>query len=198
MKRKVILQGLELEDYLEAERIAAELEAKREALLERSRRMMQEDAESDSDSDADGSDTEVAAPTQDSKMDGTGARRRFGGFTGGAGAWDEFLDPLSLQGSSGQSFDVYVEGAYSKRVGGEGREAMGRFRMFPVVERKRRVDVYGEAIDVEGWLRRGVEDQSFKPVIAPVAVVKRVREEDEEVQVSIVAEDDCVDTDVEG
>jgi cleavage and polyadenylation specificity factor subunit 2 len=75
---------------------------------------------------------------------------------------------------------------------------MGRFRMFPVVERKRRVDVYGEAIDVEGWLRRGVEDQSFKPVIAPVAVVKRVREEDEEVQVSIVAEDDCVDTDVEG
>lgn len=197
MKRKVILQGVELEDYLDGERVAAELEAKREALLERSRRMMQEDAESDSDSDADGSDTEVAAPTEDSKMDGTGTRRRFGGFAGGAGAWDEFLDPLSLQGAGGQSFDVYVKGAYSKRVGGEGKEALGRFRMFPVVERKRRVDVYGEAIDVEGWLRRGVEDQSFKPVTTPVAVVKRSREEDEEVEVSTVPADEREDTDGE-
>ena len=27
--------------------------------------------------------------------------------------------------------------------------------MFPVVERRQKVDGYGEVIDVDGWLRRG-------------------------------------------
>lgn len=30
-----------------------------------------------------------------------------------------------------------------------------RFRMFPYVEKKRRVDEYGETIDVGMWLRKG-------------------------------------------
>lgn len=178
MKRKIYLSGTELEDHLAAEAEAAELEAKHQTVLERSRRMLHADGDSDSDTDDDGEDGEAA---EEEELDGVApVRRRTGGFAGGAGAWDEFLDESTLVGrAGGQSFDIYVKGEYGVRRVMEG---LPRYRMFPVVERKRRVDAYGEAIDVEGWLKRGVEDDTFKPVIAPV-LGKRPREEEEAAEV---------------
>lgn len=186
MRRKVYLEGEELEAHLEAEREAAELLAKQQAALERSRRMLHADAggESDSESDSDGeggNDEEADAAEEAGDADGAAPalrRRRIGGFTGGAGAWDEFLDADALAGSAGgQSFDIYVRGSFGVRSGGGGLQ---RFRMFPVVERRRRVDAYGEAIDVEGWLRRGQEEDPLAPGADQQVLGKRPREDEPE------------------
>lgn len=176
MRRKVYLEGEELEAHLAAEAEAAEMLAKQQAALDRSRRMMQENADGDSDSDSDSDGEaeaadaaqEAAAADDDQEQKAVGPaarRRRIGGFAGGAGAWDEFLDAETLAGSAGgQSFDIYVRGSYGVRSGaGGGGGGLTRFRMFPVVERKRRVDAYGEQIDVEGWLKRGQEDDPLAP-----------------------------------
>lgn len=63
------------------------------------------------------------------------------------------------------SFDIYLKGNASRATsffgakanapGSAGQYGAGvRFRMFPFVERKRRVDGYGEVIDVARWLSR--------------------------------------------
>lgn len=183
MHRKVYLEGDELEAHLAAEREAADLLAKQQAALERSRRMMHTDGDaSDSESDASDAEEDVAeemATDDRAEQQVAPVRRRTGGFTGGAGAWDEFLDEDALVGQArGQSFDIYVRGDYGVRKLTEGNGLLPRFRMFPVVERKRRVDAYGEAIDVEGWLRRGVDEdpltQRAKQVLG-----KRTREDEE-------------------
>lgn len=197
IKRKIYLAGEELELHFKAEADAAELLQKQQNALDRSRRMAQaEDDDSDSSDEGD-SDEEEVVPVD---IDGQSVvvRRRTGGFTGGAGAWDEFLDPSTTTAAPGggagrQSFDIYVKGAFSSKrsaintIEGPGAGgALQRYRMFPVIERKRRVDVYGEAIDVEGWLKRGVEDDEFKNlgIVAPPAGIrgKRPREESEEVR----------------
>lgn len=186
MRAKVFLEGAELEAFHEQEREAAELEAKHQAMLERSRRMMQADADSGSDTDSEASGDEEVTVVEGGEIKQVVLRRRVGGFTGGAGAWDEFLDPSKLEGTGGgQTFDIYVKESYAKRTGGSGGEGLQRFRMFPVVERKRRVDAYGEAIDVEGWLSRGIEDEDVKEVRtgagAAIQVIgKRSREEEAE------------------
>ncbi|GAA5881219.1 hypothetical protein JCM16303_004848 [Sporobolomyces ruberrimus] len=183
MHRKVYLEGEELEAHLAAEREAADLIVKQQAALERSRRMLHVDGDaSDSDSDASDAEEDVA---EEMAVDGEGGelkvapiRRRTGGFTGGVGAWDEFLDEDALVGQArGVSFDIYVRGEYGVRKLTDGN-GLPRYRMFPVVERKRRVDAYGESIDVEGWLKRGVDEdpltQRAKQVLG-----KRTREEEE-------------------
>ncbi|GAA5956213.1 hypothetical protein JCM21900_006839 [Sporobolomyces salmonicolor] len=196
MRRKVYLEGDELESHLAAEREAADLVAKQQAALERSRRMLHADAgESDSDSDPSDAEDDVAEEMI-GEPSAPAVRRRTGGFAGGAGAWDEFLDTDALAGSAGgMSFDIYVKGDYGVRKVAEGT-GLPRYRMFPVVERKRRVDAYGEAIDVEGWLRRGVEED---PMMATGGVVgmgkgpsvlgKRGREEEEEEEEEAAAEE---------
>ncbi|GAA6003530.1 uncharacterized protein JCM10292_000399 [Rhodotorula paludigena] len=188
MKRKVYLEGDELEAHLEAEREAAERLAKQQAALERTRRMLADAAgDSDSDSDAEDEDEEADAADEAGHANGEDVvgptrRRRIGGFTGGAGAWDEFLDADALAGSAGgQSFDIYVRGSYGLRSGGGGG-GLQRFRMFPVVERRRRVDAYGEAIDVEGWLKRGQEDDPLMPGGDKQILGKRPREDEPEPQ----------------
>ncbi|GAA5902829.1 cleavage polyadenylation factor subunit CFT2 [Sporobolomyces salmoneus] len=177
MNRKVYLEGDELEAHLTAEREAADLIVKQQAALERSRRMMHTDGDA-SDSESDASDAEEDVAEEMAVDELAPIRRRTGGFTGGAGAWDEFLDEEALAGQArGQSFDIYVKGEYGVRKLTEGN-GLPRYRMFPVVERKRRVDAYGEAIDVEGWLRRGVDEdpltQRAKQVLG-----KRMRDEEE-------------------
>ena len=55
------------------------------------------------------------------------------------------------------SFDIYLKGNVSRAASffkSAGKENQ-RFRMFPYVEKKRRVDEYGEVIDVAMWVRRG-------------------------------------------
>lgn len=179
MHRKVFLEGDELEAHLNAEKEAADLIEKQRAALERSRRMLHADGDaSDSDSDASDAEDDVAEEMGGDEP-AAPIRRRTGGFTGGAGAWDEFLDEEALAGQArGVSFDIYVRGEYGVRKLTEGN-GLPRFRMFPVVERKRRVDAYGEAIDVEGWLRRGVDEDPLSQGARQV-LGKRTREEEED------------------
>lgn len=120
--------------------------------------------ESDSDSDSDDED-EVARTLDDELMDVTadggeagvdgGARRRKADKGGDGADWimdgDEGLTKQLL------SYDIYLKGNVSKATTffkSAGNQTQ-RFRMFPYVEKKRRVDEYGETIDVGMWLRKG-------------------------------------------
>ena len=122
--------------------------------------------ESDSDSDSDAEDEDevrraLEGDFNDGEMNGSGgadvsvSRRRKG---------DKGVDGVDwgLDGDEGLtkqllSFDIYIKGnvskatSFFKNAGGQTQ----RFRMFPYVEKKRRVDEYGETIDVGMWLRKG-------------------------------------------
>lgn len=50
------------------------------------------------------------------------------------------------------SFDIYVKGQQTRAAKG-----MARFRMFPFIERRARMDDYGEGLDIGQWLRKGRE-----------------------------------------
>ncbi|PLW56559.1 hypothetical protein PCANC_01444 [Puccinia coronata f. sp. avenae] len=132
LRQKVMLEGEELEQYLEEERRALERKAKAEAMLARSRQLME-----DEESDESGSESE-------SETDAIAVART---LTGGGPSWDEFVDEKGPM-----AFDIYVKGGSATRFSG-GRTQT--YRMFPVVERRRKVDGYGEVVDVDGWLRRG-------------------------------------------
>ncbi|KAG7449018.1 uncharacterized protein BT62DRAFT_963819 [Guyanagaster necrorhizus] len=156
---KVPLQGAELEAHLQKERAAKEKEAAHQAVLARNQRMLEAD-EDDSDSDSEDEDEDEAEvrralggdlmDTDDDTMD-----RRRRSDKGMDGDWidggDEGLTKQML------SFDIYLKGnvskatSFFKTVGGQAQ----RFRTFPYVEKKRKVDEYGELIDVGMWLRKG-------------------------------------------
>ncbi|KAL0949343.1 hypothetical protein HGRIS_009413 [Hohenbuehelia grisea] len=160
---KVPLQGTELELYLAKEREAKEKEAAEKATLARNQRMLEAD-EDESDSDSDDSDVddenEVQRALEGDLMDtspdenGRKSRRQKADKVDGA---DWGLD--GDEGFTKQllSYDIYLKGnvskstSFFKTVDGQAQ----RFRMFPYVEKKRRVDEYGETIDVGLWLRKG-------------------------------------------
>ena len=120
--------------------------------------------ESDSDSDSDiEEEMEVLESLADdvvmsrsNQEGGLGRGRKRKGEGGGDGVdW-------SMDGDEGftkqlLSYDIYIKGnvskgtSFFKNVGGQAQ----RFRMFPYVEKKRRVDEYGETVDVGMWLRKG-------------------------------------------
>ncbi|EAU84389.1 cleavage and polyadenylation specificity factor subunit [Coprinopsis cinerea okayama7 len=170
MYHKVPLQGAELEEYLAKERAAKEKEAAQQAAMARNQRMLEadeddSDSESDSDSDADDEEEVREALGGDMDVDEAGNRRRRRGMkksSDGAdwGDGDEGYTKQLL------SFDIYLKGKVSKStsffksVGGQTQ----RFRMFPYVEKKRRVDEYGETVDVGLWLRKGkaLEEEAEK------------------------------------
>lgn len=117
------------------------------------------DSESD-DSEADDED-EVRKTLEDDAMDtddpATRADRRRRQKS------DKALDnDWNMDGDEGLtkqllSYDIYLKGNVSKATSffkSAGSQTQ-RFRMFPYVERKRRVDEYGETIDVATWLRKG-------------------------------------------
>lgn len=157
IKSKVPLQGAELEAYQEKERAVKEKEAAEKAAMARNQRMLEADEdESDSDSDSEDED-EVEQVLGEDAMDvgnEPDAKRRKGDKSGD-GDWgmdgDEGLTKQLL------SFDIYIKGnvskatSFFKTAGGQTQ----RFRMFPFVEKKRRVDEYGETVDVGMWLRKG-------------------------------------------
>jgi cleavage and polyadenylation specificity factor subunit 2 len=172
MNHKVPLQGAELEAFQQKERAAKEKEAAHQATLARNQRMLEADEdESDSDSDSEDEDEvrrALEGDLNDSEMDDSGAdvngRRRKG---------DKGMDGVDwgLDGDEGLtkqllSFDIYIKGnvskgtSFFKSAGGQTQ----RFRMFPYVEKKRRVDEYGETIDVGMWLRKGkvLEEEEAK------------------------------------
>ncbi|CAE6522625.1 unnamed protein product [Rhizoctonia solani] len=123
-----------LEQYLEKERIAKERQATQRAALARSQRLLEAD-EADSDSSNSEADEEEVEDALGDDMD-----------TGG-GEGDESAKQLS--------FDIFLKGNVSRaasffKTAGQA----SRFRMFPHIERKRRVDEYGETVDVAAWLRK--------------------------------------------
>ncbi|KAJ7590894.1 beta-lactamase-like protein [Mycena floridula] len=155
MHSRVPLQGAELEAYLQKELAAKEEEAARQAAAARSRPMLEADEDdSDSDSDSDGDEEdEVTQSLMDQDGEPYLRQKRDKGND---------LNDWNMDGDDGLtkqflSFDIYLKGnvskaqSFFKNVGSQGP----RFRMFPYVEKKRRVDEYGETVDVGMWLRKG-------------------------------------------
>ncbi|KAG1752619.1 beta-lactamase-like protein [Suillus paluster] len=162
---KVPLQGAELEAFLAKEKAAKDREAAHQASMARNQRILEADedeSDEDSDSDSDEED-EVERALDESEMDieetsnpvnGSRRKRKISKNEDDAD-WGLDID----EGLTKQllSFDIYLKGnvskatSFFKSAGGQTH----RFRMFPYVEKKRRVDEYGETIDVGMWLRKG-------------------------------------------
>lgn len=93
------------------------------------------------------------------------------------------------------SFDIYLKGNVSKTTsffkGAGGKEGAQRFRMFPYVEKRRKVDEYGEVLDVGMWVRRGkiLEEDSNEDA-------REEKEKEEEAKVGLCSSYDflpCLD-----
>ncbi|KAI0772039.1 beta-lactamase-like protein [Trametes elegans] len=176
MHSKVPLQGAELEEFLAKERAAKEKEAAQQAATARTQRMLeadegQSDSDSDEDSDSDDEENEVERTLGDDLMDNTddlkraregpnassrSSTKRKRGEGGGADG-SEWAIANDDDGVTRISFDIYLKGNVAKATSffksADGQTQ--RFRMFPYVEKKRKVDEYGETVDVGMWLRKG-------------------------------------------
>ncbi|KDR83941.1 hypothetical protein GALMADRAFT_236445 [Galerina marginata CBS 339.88] len=162
--RKVPLTGLELELYQQKEQAARDKEAAHQANLARNQRMLEADEDdSDSDSDSDAEEDEVrealGGESMDNVEDGTSTDA---GEKKSKRKEEKGMDGVDwLDGDEGLtkqllSFDIYLKGNVSKSTSffkSSGQSQ--RFRMFPYVDKKRRVDEYGETVDVGMWLRKG-------------------------------------------
>lgn len=193
MHSKVPLQGAELEAYLQQEKEKKEKEAAQQAALARNQRMLEADEdESDSDSDSDAEEEEedevrrALEGGMDVDDDDNRVSRRRKGDNVDSADWaldgDEGLTKQFL------SFDIYLKGNVSKATSffkAAGVQTQ-RFRMFPYVEKKRRVDEYGETIDVGMWLRKGkaLEEEAESDEIKDY---KRKLQEEEEAKVSAIS-----------
>lgn len=162
LRSKVPLQGAELEAYLQEEKAAKEKEAARVAAAQREQQILEADAD-DSDSDSSDDEAEVrealGADLMDTSPDGDTdlslhkSKRRRDEDDMDEDDWD-----MDDEGVTKQllSYDIYLKGNVSKstsffKTSGQTQ----RFRMFPSTERKRRVDEYGELVDVGIWIRKG-------------------------------------------
>ena len=173
MCNKVPLQGVELDEHLQKERAAKEKEAAQQAAMARNQRMLEADegdseSESDSDSDEDEDEVNQALVGGDMSVDGDepkrgGKRKRKNDDDMDGGDWGDGDEGLTKQLLS---YDIYLKGKVSKStsffksMGGQAQ----RFRMFPHIDKRRRVDEYGETIDVGMWLRKGkaLEEEAEK------------------------------------
>lgn len=172
------LEGDELEEHLARERAAKEREAAAQGALARSQRLLEADEGGD-DNSSDSSDDEDAREAGD----GLNAMNIDDGGAGGRMDWSLLDNAEDTQANAQQvSFDIFLKGNTVSRTAtsffrsgaadtapnedaeteiaatdstatpGEG---LTRYRMFPMVERRRRVDAYGEVLDVGAWLRKG-------------------------------------------
>lgn len=181
------MTGAELAEHLENQRKADQVRKQ----LAQARAVapgVDDDSESD-DSDEEGEPAGRAMESADAKGGVRPAKDSVhrsvmaepGGQSGGLdvsrrGLLDEFVDEGDI---SALSFDIYVRNTAASRP--NSRLLTQRFRMFPYVERRRRVDAYGEVIDVDGWLRRG-EDAGDKAKEESRREGKRERPEDSKVR----------------
>ncbi|KAH8113222.1 cleavage and polyadenylation specificity factor subunit [Phellopilus nigrolimitatus] len=169
MKSKVPLHGAELEEYLKKERATKEKEAAEEAAIARTQRMLEADedeSESDDSEEEDEDEHMIEGDAMDVIEDGdealpiftepgAGHARRKNRKETDIGDWGFEAEDGSLKQML--SYDIYLKGNVSKATSffkADGGQQQ-RFRMFPYVERKRRVDSYGEVLDVGTWLRKG-------------------------------------------
>jgi cleavage and polyadenylation specificity factor subunit 2 len=160
MNSKVPLVGEELEAHLEAERIQKEREAAHQAAVDRSRRMLEaDDLDSDSDSESEGTpeDGIIISRAKDANAyagDGEDVRQ--------------------------MSFDIFVKGQQTRVGRGGDVGGMARFRMFPFLERRgRKVDEYGEGLDIGQWVRKGREIEEEGETEEVREARKKTLEEDE-------------------
>ena len=161
MNSKVPLHGTELEEYIEAERLQKERQAAQQAAMDRSRRMLEAD---DLDSDSDSDEEDDLAATDNLLAIGNNTR---GGDT-------------DIQ----MSFDIFVKGQQMRVTRGK-EDQGGRFRMFPYMERRgKKVDAYGETLDVGQWVRKGREIEE-EGETKEVSDAKKKKEEEGEKAVSI-------------
>ncbi|KAJ2266757.1 hypothetical protein EV176_005491, partial [Coemansia sp. RSA 451] len=127
VKRRVPLEGAELEAWIAQERRRKEQEAARDAMLKRKRDMLDDDeVSSDGDSDSE-------APGRIDDM--------------GPEAISE-VDLATERLLSGQTYDLYIKGRESTRS--LAAPGAGQF-MFPFQEKMRRTDDYGEIYDVDEY-----------------------------------------------
>lgn len=121
------LSGAELEAFEAAEREKREREAAHQAALERNNRMLEAD-DLESDSDSDSEAGDLAG------LHGQEGANAFAG---------DGEDARTM------SFDIFVKGQSVLRG--------TRFRMFPYIAKGRKVDSFGEGLDVGQWIRKGRE-----------------------------------------
>ncbi|KAG9317488.1 beta-lactamase-like protein [Chiua virens] len=149
MNSKVPLQGTELELYLAKERAIKEKEAAQQAAIVRNQRMLEAD-EDDSDEESDSEEEdEVERALNEDQMDTAdgesavlaSARRRKAEKLEDNDWGLDMDDGLT---KTLLSFDIYLKGNVSKATS-----------FFKSTEKKRKVDEYGETVDVGMWLRRG-------------------------------------------
>ena len=160
MNLKVPLDGAELEAHIEAERLVREREAAQQAAIDRTRRMLEAD-------DLD-TDSESGSESGEDPADGIII----------AQADPDPEDRMQM------SFDIYVKGQQTRQGRGVVGE-MARFRMFPFIERRgRKIDEYGEGIDLGLWIRRGREIEE-EGETEEVREKKRRKVEEEEKQVRL-------------
>lgn len=180
MHFKVPLEGTELEEYIERERAAKERDAAAQGALARSQRLLEadeggDDESSDSDDD-DENEQESNTDPNAMKIDESG---------GGGMDWSMLDTAEDSQTRAQQlSYDIYLRGntvartatsffksgaadaSSAAEAAADGdtnpaenapapSEGLTRYRMFPMVERRRRVDAYGETLDVGAWMRKG-------------------------------------------
>ncbi|KAJ2612446.1 hypothetical protein H4S08_002691 [Coemansia sp. RSA 1365] len=138
VKKRVPLEGAELDAWRAQERRRQEQEAARDALLKRKRDMLDDDdVSSASDSDA---------------ADAAAADRRLG-MAAAAGDMDAAafsqIDLETERLLSGQTYDLYVRGRGPVR----GLYLVSKsYCMFPFQEKNRRSDDYGEIYDLETYM----------------------------------------------
>jgi cleavage and polyadenylation specificity factor subunit 2 len=179
MHSKVPLEGAELEEHLAQERAAREREVAAQSALARSQRMLEADEGGDDESDssdeedaieggADPNSMKIDEPSgagldwsmldtaEDSQVraqqvsfdiylrGNTVARTATSFFKSGA-----VEAPSTTEGGSVTETD-----AYAPENGAAPGEGLTRYRMFPLVERRKRVDAYGETLDVGAWMRK--------------------------------------------
>lgn len=210
---KVPLTGQELEDHLTLEREEAnkQREATQRAALLRSQQLLEADegdSEDDDESDRDDDDDD----------DEMAVDKVLGGVDGGLdeddldhGERDPGARTVNSRPSAAQdwsmddadagrqlSFDIYLKGNVSKATSffKTSSGATQRYRMYPYVDKsgggmKRRVDEYGETLDVGMWLRRGRaldEDAESEEV----KEAKRRKKEEDEAKVNPLAQRNSV------
>lgn len=171
LKSKVPLEGEELRAHLEAEQAERDRLAQQRAMLARSRRRLEADEDDSSGSDSDSDDDQAEDMYDVATANGGGAtepgslirkRPHAVAFDEGPGAGTGDAQLVGGADTNQVSYDIYLKGNASRATsffgskgGQEGPYGLGaRFRLFPIVERKRLVDGYGEVIDVGRWLSR--------------------------------------------
>ncbi len=187
---KVPLKGEELVAFEEKEREEKEKEANYRmdqvrGLGPEADDLSDDDESIDSDDGGDEGKDDVMMMNGGVGGGGGGVGAGGGGGGGVTGSGNAFLDSEDIRTTS---FDIYVKYQQTRSTGFFRSGNVGlqdRYRMFPFVDRGGRgrlVDVYGEAVDVGAWTRKGREIEE-EGESEEVRGAKRRKKEEEEKKV---------------